>query len=173
MSFDNISNPESLTNETAPAEQPAEAPGTQPEPVQPMQETATAKQEAPAEKLGQIAKEWEAWASSWIGQATPTLPLPGLSIAQTKCFYRLRQGAATSPSHIDVSINADGDMFGRESNGEMRDWGSIHDERNVFNKIASWYDPHPNRREQYVAIMSEIFPRSTKLGFLFPRKGGK
>jgi hypothetical protein len=126
-----------------------------------------AKQEAEAVAPAESAEQ--------IGSVAPTEQdknpnrLPGLSVAQTKCFYRLREGAARW--HRDVTINPQGEMSAREG-GKVQSWGSIHEERNVFNKIASWYYPHLTNREQYCAVMLELFPGSTKLGFLFESKGG-
>jgi hypothetical protein len=92
--------------------------------------------------------------------------LPGLSIAQTTFFYRLRERAAKY--EIPLTITPDGEIVEHGRDGRGNSWGNIHDEVRVARLIGTMIDASLTG-EEVIRMMFELFPGSTKLGFLFER----
>ena len=98
--------------------------------------------------------------------------IPGLSVAQTEFFQSLQERFAKHK--LALTVAPDGGMvtceIGGSNDGKSHPWGSIHDERKVFQLINTMYDATLSR-EEVISLMFKLFPRSTELGFLFLPKG--
>ncbi len=99
------------------------------------------------------------------------IPLPGLSVAQTELFYRLRESAAKYKTIVpiapggEISVQRDGDR-------QSHSWGNIHDEDCVGGLITTLIIDGTFTRKEVNSLMFKLFPGSKKLGFLFESKGG-